>query len=59
MARSKISLIVAPRPLLPEEAEANQAPLMLVGPERSSRARTSEDGLKHAATHAHKRLAMR
>ena len=36
MARSKISLIVAPRPLLPEEAEANQAPLMLVGPDRCS-----------------------
>ena len=34
--RDAISLLVAPRPLLPEEAEANQAPLMLVGPDRCS-----------------------
>ena len=34
--RDGISLLVAPRPLLPEEAEANQAPLMLVGPDRCS-----------------------
>ena len=35
-AHSSIALLVAPRPLLPEEAESNQAPLMLVGPDRTS-----------------------
>ena len=35
-ARGAIQLLVAPRPLLPEEAETNQAPLMLVGPDRCS-----------------------
>ena len=31
-----ISLLVVPRPLLPEEAASTQAPLMLVGPDKCS-----------------------